>query len=189
MGCLYRLTSPSGKSYIGVTMKTAEQRFKQHIRDARSLRTRRLIGRAIERYKPENFTVETLVVSDSLVYLQELEVRAIAVFKTLWPKGGYNGCAGGNGAIAITKEAERRRIEKMRKTMETPAYKETQRRVQAIVWTEGRRKARAAETKALWKDSDYRNRLREAHAGVKPSLETRAKMSAAQKKRFGSKAS
>ena len=27
MGCLYKLTSPSGKSYIGITIKTAELRF------------------------------------------------------------------------------------------------------------------------------------------------------------------
>lgn len=175
MGCLYRLTSPSGKSYIGATSKTAEVRFLQHLRDARNPRTRRLIGRALEKYGASNFVIETLVVSNDMDYLKELEVRAITVFKTLWPKGGYNGCAGGNGAISITKEAERRRLENMRRTMATPEYKDKQRTVQAIVWGKERRADRAEKIKLMWQDPAYRAHMVAIHTGKTQTQESKDK--------------
>ncbi|MHB1236934.1 MAG: GIY-YIG nuclease family protein [Gallionella sp.] len=36
MGCLYQLIFPNGKSYIGISSNTAEQRFKAHCQNSKN---------------------------------------------------------------------------------------------------------------------------------------------------------
>jgi len=93
MGCLYRLTFPNGKAYIGITTRTAEIRFKRHVDYSRNAR-RSAVHHAILKYGAENVVVETLVIADDLNYLRELEKRAVQKFGTLKP-GGYNLTGGG----------------------------------------------------------------------------------------------
>jgi group I intron endonuclease len=97
MGCLYRLTSPSGKAYIGITSKTADERWSVHqmrVREGRS----QAIQKAIRKYGAENFKVETLVIADDWQYLCDLERKAIIAFGTRAPTG-YNLTAGGEGVL------------------------------------------------------------------------------------------
>jgi hypothetical protein len=104
MGCLYQLIFPNGKSYIGITNKTAKQRFGEHCRNSvagiaeyqnGSLSMRpTLLGKAIREFGKENVIVRTLVVANDIEFLKELEIKAIKRYRTLHSYGahsyGYN---------------------------------------------------------------------------------------------------
>lgn len=104
MGCLYRLTFPSGKAYIGVTVGTAQERFKEHVYNAKRGLARG-VNRAMRKYGSESVKVETLVVADDWAYLCEAERKAIAAYGTKGP-GGYNMTDGGEGALGYKHTAE-----------------------------------------------------------------------------------
>lgn len=96
MGCLYRISFPNGKSYIGITVKTAAERFRGHCYDTtRGLRLS--LCRAIKDHGIDAAIVETLAIADDWNYLQELERRAIITFGTRAPQG-LNNTDGGDGA-------------------------------------------------------------------------------------------
>ena len=61
MGFLYKATSPSGKSYIGITSKSVPERWKQHAYAA-SRGRRGLLCSAIRKYGPEAFTLKVMAV-------------------------------------------------------------------------------------------------------------------------------
>lgn len=121
MGCLYQLIFPNGKSYIGITKKTAVQRFKGHcqnsakgITDYPQLSSKEkaaldkkhgldnfgrlpwltFLGKAIRDFGKENVLVKTLVISNDMEYLKELEIKAIKRYRTLYDSyahySGYN---------------------------------------------------------------------------------------------------
>lgn len=101
-GVLYMLTFPNGKSYIGITRRTAESRFAEHVAFARSGRKKYAVHAAIEKYGPESVIVKSLASAD-WAYLKEVEVRAIAAFGTLAPSG-YNLTQGGEGVVGFGDE-------------------------------------------------------------------------------------
>ncbi len=110
MGCLYQLIFPDGKSYIGITNKTAAQRFAEHCRNSLNsiprytreyglanlnrLSWQTLLGKAIKEYGKENVIVKTLVIADDMEFLKELEIKAIKQYRMLHSDGahhaGYN---------------------------------------------------------------------------------------------------
>jgi hypothetical protein len=116
MGCLYQLIFPNGKSYIGITTKTAKQRFGEHCLNSlkgiteypnRSLSEKRnsdqkygldnfgrlpwltLLGKAIREYGKENVVVKTLVIANDMEFLKELEIKAIKRYRTLASIGAH----------------------------------------------------------------------------------------------------
>lgn len=93
---LYKLTFPNGKIYLGMTYKTAEERFKDHTYFAITNKYDYMLHRAIRKYGPDSVKIETLAVG-SREYIMELEVRAIALFKTQDTNIGYNIHKGGPG--------------------------------------------------------------------------------------------
>ena len=56
MGIIYKLTSPSGKSYVGLTTQRIEQRMWKHKRS----KFCRLLRKAIEKYGFDNMKLEIL---------------------------------------------------------------------------------------------------------------------------------
>lgn len=94
--CIYKLTSPSGKVYIGQCIDF-EQRKKQHI--YRSKNTKTLIERAIKKYGFHNFIVEFICVLSNYdrKCLNEKEKYFIQKYNTMDPGIGYNLCEGGEG--------------------------------------------------------------------------------------------
>jgi len=99
---IYKATSPSGKSYIGQTIKTLNERKVDHIYCAMNKRERGIFHFALKKYKPENFTWEILEDNiQDLKTLNEREIYWISYYKTLVPNG-YNLTGGGDGHI-ITK--------------------------------------------------------------------------------------
>lgn len=103
MGCLYMLTSPSGKSYIGLSKRTAPERFANHLKHV-GLGRRNAIHRAILKYGPETFRVRTLVIADDLEYLKLIEPLAIRAYSTFCPNG-YNMTHGGEGSAFWAPES------------------------------------------------------------------------------------
>lgn len=116
MGCLYQLIFPNGKSYIGITNKTAQQRFKEHCRNSlkgiteypnyspseKAISDQRygldnfgrlpwltLLGKAIREYGKENVIARTLVIANDMEFLNELEIKAIKRYRTLDSYGAH----------------------------------------------------------------------------------------------------
>lgn len=90
MGFIYMLTSPSGKSYIGQTIRTIEERFKEHQKDTRCV----YIHKAIKRHGWENFEKDWYECPDEDLNFDEPFL--IETMNTLSPNG-YNLTEGGEG--------------------------------------------------------------------------------------------
>lgn len=109
MACLYRITFPGGKSYIGITVMTAPQRFYRHASAAKK-GSKLAVHAAIRKYGEGTAKLETLAIA-SWEYVKELEKKVIAAFDTRPPRG-FNLTDGGDG-ITGHKHSERTR-EKLR---------------------------------------------------------------------------
>jgi hypothetical protein len=92
MGELYRLDFSNGKSYIGMTTKTAARRFERHCVAAQSGKWPYPLYRAWRKYGSPRLTI--LMISHDNDALCAKEISAIRKFKTLWPRG-YNLSLGG----------------------------------------------------------------------------------------------
>ena len=188
-GCLYKISTPSGKSYIGITKNTAEKRFKQHQKSIMP------IGDAIRKYG-DKVTLETLVISDSWEYLKELEIKAIAIFDT-FSQNGYNCTKGGEGCLGFifTKELKDKHsvIQKIslnrpevrakmsasaKLAKDTPESKIKNSIVQKLVKNTPEAKARNRKAqKAAWNNPE----IRAKHMMTRSTPELKEKQSAAQK--------
>lgn len=105
--CIYKLTSPSGKIYIGQT-----QQMYERFRDYRRPRANRYLKRAMLKYGLENITVEIL---EKDVPLDKLDEREQFYLDTLQPfnDNGYNICL-----EASTTRGRKRPPEEMKGTIE-----------------------------------------------------------------------
>jgi len=102
MYTLYKITcSANGKAYVGYTSKTAEERFRAHLLNAKWKRRTALYD-AIRKYGPEAFSVEVLLACKDHASACEHEVRLIAEMNCLLP-AGYNMTLGGDG-VPLTEE-------------------------------------------------------------------------------------
>lgn len=90
-------TSPSGKRYIGQTIKPFKKRMQGHVqaalrKDKKSSSS--FFARAIRKYGPERIEWEILADGIPEHLLDECEIKSISSFKTMKPLG-YNLCPGG----------------------------------------------------------------------------------------------
>ena len=150
-------TAPDGRSYIGVTRHSHDLRWQQHCSVARRSRWRGHIARAIRAFGPEAFCRRVLVVANDMLYLKEMEVRAIAAFGTLYPDG-LNGTEGGDGMMA-DQITELKRRKQLHKTKSTKAYRQKNVEIQREYWTPERREERARLIQEKWADPSYRDRI------------------------------
>lgn len=181
MGCLYKIDFPSGKSYIGITKKTAEERFEQHIREARDNPNNRQVLSALNKYGYKNCQIKTLAISDDIKYLYDIECKAIAAFNTKAPNG-YNLTKGGEGVLGADSESEKIRIRKMKKTMTSPEYIDNQRKIQKSLWTKDKINKRSSEVEKLWENEEYREKVTASHIGKPTSKKQKLAVSVASKK-------
>lgn len=97
MNLIYKITNlVNGKSYIGKTSKTLDQRFTEHKIEAfRSRAEKRPLYSAMRKYGIENFKIELIEdnLSDDLI--NEREIYWIEFYKTY--HNGYNATIGGDG--------------------------------------------------------------------------------------------
>lgn len=100
---VYKLTSPSNKSYIGLTTTTIEDRFKQHIQLWTKLKKQNKpytsaptkLCYAFDQYDPQNtnWQLDVLFETDNIDILCQKEIELIEQFDTI--NTGYNIMSGG----------------------------------------------------------------------------------------------
>ncbi len=167
MGALYALEFPNAKRYIGITHLSAQERFRQHIKNlADKERAGLAVYRALRKYGHENVSVNILAQSDNWQYLVAAEQSAIAMFGTNTQLHGYNLTRGGEGApgIKISSAARQRMSAARKKTWDDPVYKARMcasrlgKKQSSIA-----RAKRAESIRKAWTMPGYRERLSEAH--------------------------
>lgn len=121
MACLYMITSPSGKSYIGYSARDAESRFSEHVRSSKAGKTNSILHHAIKKYGHAQMEVRTLLVGPE-DYCFNLEDSAISSYGTMMPCG-YNMIGGGAGLRRMPESVILRRANTLKATMATPEYK------------------------------------------------------------------
>lgn len=99
MGIIYLITSPSGKYYIGQTIKTANQRWKEHIEDALNPKKNncKALNAAIIKYGKDSFNITTLIECCNEL-LNEKEQEYILLYNSIIPNG-YNIKLGGSSGL------------------------------------------------------------------------------------------
>ncbi|MEE8389914.1 MAG: NUMOD3 domain-containing DNA-binding protein [Anaerolineae bacterium] len=115
MGCVYLLTFPNGKGYVGMTKFSAEKRLKRHFHDARWPQNK-IMYHALKKLSRDDIILQTLFMSDDMHELQEQEIHFIEKLKTRAPSG-YNLTRGGDGALGLDKETEERRRASISKSL------------------------------------------------------------------------
>jgi group I intron endonuclease len=131
--CIYKLTSPSGKVYIGQCIDF-EQRKRQHINRSKNPKTS--IERAINKYGFHNFSVEFIHVLPKYdrECLNEKEKYFIQKHKTMDPNIGYNLCEGGEGrkgplSFSTKQKMSVSKMGKQSNRKNTPTSDETRRKM------------------------------------------------------------
>lgn len=110
MGVIYIITSPSGKSYVGQTIRTVAVRWIAHVSEARRKGGNggsRALNRAILKYGADKFKIEVLVICDDKD-LDMYERKFIEAYRTKRPHG-YNITDGGEGMRGWKPSEETRR--------------------------------------------------------------------------------
>jgi len=98
----------SGRSYVGLTSKSVDVRWKQHLSSARRGDGLPLYC-AIRKYGKESFEVSTLEVCN-IDDIGIVEAKWIMSLKTLASENGYNIHPGGNGCRGSAPEEMRKKI-------------------------------------------------------------------------------
>lgn len=104
MPYIYKITNKiNGKMYIGKTVRTIEERWKEHLRDInrRSFEKRPLYN-AMNKYGSENFYIEQIEEVKDVNNLNDRECFWIETLGTF--KNGYNATKGGDGTVYIDRQ-------------------------------------------------------------------------------------
>lgn len=148
--CVYMHITPCGKKYIGITGKKPEYRWN----NGKGYFNNKHFYNAIIKYGWDN--IQHIIIADNLCKEDAcmMEIDLIKEHETNNPLKGYNNSTGGeNGSLGCKRSRES--IEKMlsHRNYETS-------------WAKGKHFT-----------EEHRKRIGKAHIGVKPSDESRAKMS------------
>jgi group I intron endonuclease len=110
-GIIYKITSPSGKVYIGQTVRSFEERIRQHKRRSSNCT---LLKNAIQKYGDQ---MKYEIIEEDILreQLDKREVHWISHFNSLAPDG-YNLDSGGNSNKEFTEELKNRVRDGMNKS-------------------------------------------------------------------------
>lgn len=139
MGCIYKLTFRSGKSYIGQTVRSLTTRITAH-RNAASTGSTLAVHCAWREHGSPS--VQVLVDSDDATDLHRMEMQLIADHGTRSP-GGYNISEGGDTSPSKSPDVAAK-----------IALKATGRK-----WSEEKKLQMAQSMRERWKDPEYRARV------------------------------
>ena len=109
MGIIYKITNMvNNKIYIGQTTYSASHRLKQHINSAMHNSGCPYLGKAIRKYKPENFVIDTIEENIPYELLNDREIYWIEYYNSNDSNIGYNLTRGGNlNSFSISLEDEK----------------------------------------------------------------------------------
>lgn len=111
IGYVYMITNNvNGKRYVGITKRSIETRFKEHIKCSRKLHSKQIINHAIAKYGIENFSIEKLEECKSLTRMRDAEMSWIEKMQSHVSFNGYNVsmCAQHSLGIKQTDETKRK---------------------------------------------------------------------------------
>lgn len=108
---IYQACSPSGKIYIGQTVKAIQERWGHHVWRANHGGSYS-IHAAIRKYGAENFVVIKIDTAPSKKMADVLERKLIARYRSNEREFGYNLTAGGDGCPVTEEVKERMRLSK-----------------------------------------------------------------------------
>lgn len=177
MACVYRLTSPSGKQYIGFTTKTAEERFGMHWRQR--LNNQGAMAKALRKYDRGLWEIETLCVGETEEMII-LEQKLIKELGTLAPNGYNLRTDLANGGMspeiksriskalkkAWTRDDYRRKRSLSTSISSTKMWEDPEhRRKMSEIFERPEHRKRASDvTRSLWEDENYRQKNMEARS-------------------------
>ena len=103
----------NNKEYIGLTTRTLEERWKQHIRESNregGWEWNTPLGNAIKKYGKDSFQVFVLEECSSETEMKQKEIWLIRERKSLASETGYNLTLGGDGRLGykLSKETKRK---------------------------------------------------------------------------------
>ena len=102
----------NNKEYIGLTTRTLEHRWKQHIYESNkkdSWEWNTPLGNAIKKYGKDSFQVFVLEECSSETELKQKEIQLIKERKSLASETGYNLTLGGDGRLGYKLSEETKR--------------------------------------------------------------------------------
>jgi len=102
-GLVYKATSPTGKTYIGITITPLKERIRLHVKEA-NRGSRFPYHTAIRKYGSDNICWEIIDVATSWEDLCELERKYIAQYDS--KNNGYNMTLGGEGTYGVKYSSE-----------------------------------------------------------------------------------
>ncbi len=107
MFTVYRaLNKHNGKSYIGITSRTAKKRWQEHLSRARlGVRDNRICA-AIRKYGEDAFDLQSLIQADTEEAVRSFETQFIKKYDTY--KNGYNCNLGGAGFLVFPEEIRKK---------------------------------------------------------------------------------
>lgn len=120
---VYKLVSPSGKIYVGITRQNPEKRWK----NGRGYANNPHLIAAIERYGWENFSREILFSNLTRENAGELEKQMIQIHKSYDPQFGYNVTFGGEFGVKFTQKTKDKLSQKQREHYSDPSNRKRQR--------------------------------------------------------------
>ncbi len=187
-GCLYMLTFPSNKIYIGITLTGLKRRINLHKSHAKTGRPGAVYN-AIRKYGFDSVGIKKLVISSDWDYLADLEKKAIANFASRYPLG-YNLTDGGEGTHGVRYSDEQRKKLSIRKKEEWLKLTDEEKalRFRPAGWNhtlEARKKISDAGKNAVF-SKDRRDKIGKSKIGNKYNLgrivsqETREKIAKSQ---------
>jgi len=102
----------NNKEYIGLTTRTLEERWKQHIRESNregGWEWNTPLGNAIKKYGKDSFEVFVLEECSSETEMKQKEIQLIRERKSLAFETGYNLTLGGDGRLGYKLSEETKR--------------------------------------------------------------------------------
>lgn len=166
MGCVYLLTSPSGKHYVGMTQQELAHRFYAH----KNLRVSRPLSAAVAKYGWDAFEKTVLFESNDKAALIAAEIELIASYGCMSPSG-YNCTAGGEGTARLKRPPHVIEAIKRAHTGKVVS-EETKAKLRLAHATGGPRNSFTGRQHS----DETRRLLSERKIGFKHSPETKAKM-------------
>jgi len=128
-GYIYKIVFPNGKHYIGMTIRSIEQRTKEHRYKAK--RGTQCLYKALRKYDMvDTFELIEIDTADSIEELCELEIHYIEEYKSFYMDeyNSYNMTRGGEGCggYVWTEDDKQRMSERMVRYFEDPKARQKQ---------------------------------------------------------------
>lgn len=120
---IYKLTSPSNKTYIGWTSRPLKKRLQDHMSDMRR-GYQRPIQNALRKYPINQWTQEILLETTDYQESLDKEVMSIGLFDTTNPEKGYNISTGGESGASGVKRSDEYKS-KMREAKKNQTWRST----------------------------------------------------------------